>query len=34
MPVYPGGPRFGLGLWNSVAGTMAVELAMFAVGLA
>jgi hypothetical protein len=21
MPIYPGGQRFGLGLWNSVAGT-------------
>ena len=20
MPLYPGGPKFGLGLWNSVAG--------------
>jgi hypothetical protein len=33
MPLYPGGPRFGLGLWNSVAGTMVVEIAMFAIGL-
>lgn len=32
MPLYPGSPRFGLGLWNSIAGTLAVELAMFAVG--
>jgi len=32
MPLYPGGPRFGLGLWNSVAGTMVVEIAMFVVG--
>jgi hypothetical protein len=32
MPVYPGGPRFGLGLWNSVAGTMVVEILMVAVG--
>jgi LexA-binding, inner membrane-associated putative hydrolase len=32
MPLYPGGPRFGLGLWNSIRGTMVVELAMFAVG--
>jgi hypothetical protein len=32
MPLYPGGPKFGLGLWNSVAGTMAVEAAMFAAG--
>jgi membrane-bound metal-dependent hydrolase YbcI (DUF457 family) len=32
MPLYPGGPRLGLGLWNSVAGTMIVEIAMFAAG--
>jgi len=33
MPLYPGGPRYGLGLWNSVAATMLVETAMLAVGL-
>jgi hypothetical protein len=33
MPLYPGGPRFGLGLWNSIAGTLVVELLMFAIGL-
>jgi membrane-bound metal-dependent hydrolase YbcI (DUF457 family) len=32
MPLYPGGPRLGLGLWNSVAGTMVAEISMFAVG--
>ena len=32
MPLYPGGPRYGLGLWNSIAGTLVVELLMFAVG--
>jgi len=32
MPLVPGGARYGLGLWNSIAGTMAVELLMFAVG--
>jgi len=32
MPMYPGGPKYGLGLWNSVAGTFAVEIAMFAIG--
>lgn len=32
MPLYPGGPKFGLGLWNSVTRTMVVEIAMFAVG--
>src|SRR5436853_2662050 len=33
MPLYPGGPKLGLGLWNSVAGTIVVEAAMFLVGL-
>ena len=32
MPLYPNGPKFGLGLWNSVPGTLAVETAMFAIG--
>jgi LexA-binding, inner membrane-associated putative hydrolase len=33
MPLYPGGgPRLGLGLWNSIVGTMVVETTMFAVG--
>jgi hypothetical protein len=32
MPLYPGGPRFGLGLWNSVGATVAIELAMYAIG--
>ena len=32
MPLWPGGPEFGLGLWNSVPGTMIVESLMFAVG--
>jgi membrane-bound metal-dependent hydrolase YbcI (DUF457 family) len=32
MPLYPGSTRLGLGLWNSIPGTMAVELVMFAVG--
>jgi hypothetical protein len=33
MPLYPGGPRVGLGLWNSIPATMAVELVLFAGGL-
>lgn len=33
MPLWPGGPRLGLGLWNSVPATIAVELPMFAAGL-
>lgn len=32
MPIYPGGPRVGLALWNSIPGTMIVELLMFAAG--
>ena len=34
MPLTPGAARFGLGLWNSFAGTLVVEVAIFAVGLA
>jgi hypothetical protein len=33
MPLWPGGPRLGLGLWNSVPATIAIELAMLAAGL-
>jgi membrane-bound metal-dependent hydrolase YbcI (DUF457 family) len=33
MPLYPGGPRFGLGLWNSIPGTMFVEISMFVAGI-
>jgi hypothetical protein len=33
MPLYPGGPRFGLGLWNSIPATIVVELAMLTIGL-
>ena len=32
MPLWPGGPRLGLGLWNSVPATIVVELLLFAVG--
>jgi membrane-bound metal-dependent hydrolase YbcI (DUF457 family) len=32
MPLYPGGARYGLGLWNSIPGTMLVEFLMFALG--
>ena len=35
LPLIPGGSeRIGFGLWDSVTGTLAVELALFAVGLA
>jgi len=33
MPLWPGGPRLGLGLWNSVPATIVVELLMLAAGL-
>jgi membrane-bound metal-dependent hydrolase YbcI (DUF457 family) len=33
LPLWPGGPRFGLGLWNSVGATIAVEAPLFAAGL-
>lgn len=33
MPIYPGGSKFGLGLWNSIPGTLIVEAAMYGVGL-
>jgi membrane-bound metal-dependent hydrolase YbcI (DUF457 family) len=32
MPLYPNGPKYGLGLWNSIMGTLIVELVLFAVG--
>ena len=34
MPLVPGGPRFGLGLWRSVPATVTIELLMFGAGLA
>lgn len=33
LPLYPGGPRLGLGLWSSVPATIVVELGVFAFGL-
>ena len=32
MPLYPRGPEYGLGLWNSAAGTLIVEFALFTAG--
>ncbi len=32
MPIYPGGPVVGLGLWNSPAGTIVVEALMLLMG--
>ncbi len=34
LPLWPGGPKVGLGLWNSVAGTIVIESIMFAIGVA
>lgn len=33
VPLYPGGPKVGWGLWNSIPLTLAVELTMYAAGL-
>lgn len=33
MPLVPGGIRVGLGLWNSVPGTLALELPLYALGI-
>lgn len=32
LPLWPGGPVTGLGLWNSIPGTIIVEAGLFAVG--
>lgn len=32
LPLYPGGSKYGLGLWNSVAGTILLESILFAGG--
>jgi hypothetical protein len=32
LPLYPGGARYGLGLWNSVPLTVVIEAAMFVAG--
>jgi membrane-bound metal-dependent hydrolase YbcI (DUF457 family) len=32
VPIWPGGPKIGLGLWYSVPVTLAVEFALFAFG--
>lgn len=33
LPLYPGGPLVGLGLWSSLAAALAVELPIFAAGI-
>jgi hypothetical protein len=32
LALWPGGPKVGLGLWSSVAGTIVVESTLFAIG--
>ena len=34
LPLWPGGPKVGLGLWNSVMGTIVVESLLFVIGVA
>jgi membrane-bound metal-dependent hydrolase YbcI (DUF457 family) len=34
MPIFPGGPRYGLGLWNSLPLTLIVEFAVYGTGIA
>src|SRR5260370_31436475 len=34
LPIYPGGPPVGLGLWNSPAGTVVAEGLMYVAGVA
>lgn len=34
LPIYPGSAKYGLGLWNSVPATLALESALFIGGLA
>ena len=34
MPIYPGGPKYGLGMWNSIPLTISVEYLLFAAGIA
>ncbi len=34
LPLYPGGPKVGLSLWNSVAGTVIIEVLLYAAGIA
>jgi hypothetical protein len=34
MPIYPGGPRYGLGMWNFIPLTISVEYVLFAAGIA
>lgn len=33
LPIYPGGPVYGLGLWNSLPATLAIEFVVFGAGI-
>ena len=33
MPLYPGGPKVGLGMWNSLPLTVIIEFGLFCIGL-
>ena len=33
LPLWPGGPKYGLGLWNSWVGSISVEVLLFAAGI-
>jgi len=32
VPLYPGGPKLGFSIWNSIPATVAIETTMFAAG--
>ena len=34
MPIYPGGAKYGLGMWHSIPLTISVEYVLFAAGIA
>lgn len=33
LPIWPGGPKFGLGLWHSLIATLVLEFAVFGAGI-
>jgi hypothetical protein len=33
MPLYPGGPKVGLGLWNFPTAERSIEIGMYAIGM-
>jgi hypothetical protein len=33
LPLWPGGPKYGLGLWNSWAASISIEVLLFAAGI-